>query len=705
MSVDQPVKQTQGEVKTVKQPDSTVRTVNGGILSDSVQDEIFEEQIPLTNNPRISKEQMNGGPGMERNQHLPDLAGVSGDRPVLWEDEEEAVSNENTRLLNQTVQALFYRSKRFSNKGTDAAQTKAENAKPRHGIPLQKTKATITPKAPRTRREEDCQPSFYVSGTNGTDLIVSFCESRGWKRINDNNRCDYMLKWCEVNVSSNFQYFQEGKQLLNQIPNNKLLTTKVGLSSVLKNYQQALSKYGTIMNPRILKVEEFYPETYRMDVKSERLAFLEIMGDGSVWISKPGGSNLGRGIFLLKCPEDLLDFRRKVESVEQDANSRMSYSSLPFNRIVQRYLDKPLLLEGRKFDVRSFFLIACTSPYMIFFCHGYVKLSCNKYDLLSDDLTSHLTNQAIQKKNPRYSDMREDTVWSMEHLNNYINEKYMQAKGLPKDWVFTVFAKRMQQIMAQCFSAVKGKLECKLGLFDLLGCDFIIDHDFKVWLLEMNANPSLQRHCSVLKTVIPKVIYEALELVVEIFRKCNKGLKVLPLQSQKDFVLLHNSNLRGNLTRSKPVITERNTSPAALKQPLCPLNRAASKPVKKVTPSSDSVAAPVKILRSTVSLVSYRKLPAIQLSLNLCTERHGHHTEGQLRVSRNLEPLRPMPSVGQIKPFRSRSPFMNSQQSPRPQGISLMRNTFHPHFNKMAAKASELKGRPKEEEMASGDAA
>lgn len=36
--------------------------------------------------------------------------------------------------------------------------------------------------------------------------------------------------------------------------------------------------------------------------------------------------------------------------------------------------------------------------------------------------------------------------------------------------------------MAHCFLAVKAKLECKLGYFDLIGCDFLIDENFKVLL-------------------------------------------------------------------------------------------------------------------------------------------------------------------------------------------------------------------------------
>lgn len=35
--------------------------------------------------------------------------------------------------------------------------------------------------------------------------------------------------------------------------------------------------------------------------------------------------------------------------------------------------------------------------------------------------------------------LKEGTVWSMEHLNRYINDKFRKTKGLPRDWVFTTF--------------------------------------------------------------------------------------------------------------------------------------------------------------------------------------------------------------------------------------------------------------------------
>ncbi|MGH0188820.1 UNVERIFIED_CONTAM: hypothetical protein FKN15_031579 [Acipenser sinensis] len=254
-------------------------------------------------------------------------------------------------------------------------------------------------------------PFFYIGGGNGGALVGAYCLSKGWQRINNKNREDYKLKWCETKSYATYINFRQERQ---------------------------------------------------------------------VWICKPTGLNQGRGIFLLKTAKDMEDFHSRLQNIEENP----LYKKIPFKspqaRIVQRYVQNPLLLEGKKFDVRSYFLIASTVPYMVFFRHGYVRLTCESYDPNSNDLTAHLTNQYMQKKNPLYNDLKEETVWSMERFNDYVNEKSRAAKGLPEDWVYTVFATRMQQIMMHCFLAVKSKLECKLGYFDFIGCDFLIDEDFKV---------------------------------------------------------------------------------------------------------------------------------------------------------------------------------------------------------------------------------
>ncbi|KAJ0036572.1 hypothetical protein NQD34_005249, partial [Periophthalmus magnuspinnatus] len=371
--------------------------------------------------------------------------------------------------------------------------------------------------------------------------VCSYCESKGWTRIYNKQREDCRLKWCESRSPANYSNFRPGEQLIFQIPNNNVLTTKIGLLSSLREYERVSSKVKHGQGIRRLQMDEFIPTTYRMDMREEREAFFSLQegrkNQRHMWICKPTGLNQGRGIFLLKSPEDVSAFRHKLQDGEAN-HKTLHHHRQPQKYIVQKYIQNPLLLKGRKFDVRSYLIIACTTPYIVFFRHGYVRLTCDLYDINTNNMSTHLTNQYVQKKNPLYSQLKEDTVWSMDSFNAYVNDRVAVAKGLPRDWVLGLFTKRMQQMMTQCFLSAKAKLDCRLGFFDLIGCDFMIDEDFNVWLLEMNCNPALHTNCSVLQEVIPNIVHETLDLTLEIFNKCRRGQRILPFSSQKDFVLL-----------------------------------------------------------------------------------------------------------------------------------------------------------------------
>ncbi|XP_063143582.1 protein polyglycylase TTLL10 isoform X4 [Rattus norvegicus] len=354
-------------------------------------------------------------------------------------------------------------------------------------------------------------PFFYIGGTNGASIISNYCESKGWQRTQDSRCEDYKLKWCEIKCRDNYCSFREGQQLLFQLPNNKLLTTKIGLLSALREHARTLSKARLMPSTqaKVLKMDEFFPETYRLDIRDERQAFFTLFDETQMWICKPTASNQGKGIFLIRSQEEAAALQAKTQSIEDDPIYRKMPFRAPQARVVQ------------------------------------------------SDLSGHLTNQFMQKKSPLYMLLKDSTVWSMEHLNRYINDKFRKSKGLPRDWVFTTFTKRMQQIMSHCFLAVKSKLECKLGYFDLIGCDFLIDENFKVWLLEMNSNPALHTNCEVLKEVIPGVVMETLDLALETCQKSLHSQKMLPLQSQRRFVLLYNgetTDLWPRLGSSRPPI-------------------------------------------------------------------------------------------------------------------------------------------------------
>uniref|UniRef100_A0A6I8N004 Uncharacterized protein n=1 Tax=Ornithorhynchus anatinus TaxID=9258 RepID=A0A6I8N004_ORNAN len=51
---------------------------------------------------------------------------------------------------------------------------------------------------------------FYVGGTNGATLVSAYCLSQGWQRLQDPQRQDYQLKWCEAKSHQAYSSFREG---------------------------------------------------------------------------------------------------------------------------------------------------------------------------------------------------------------------------------------------------------------------------------------------------------------------------------------------------------------------------------------------------------------------------------------------------------------------------------------------------------------
>jgi tubulin monoglycylase TTLL3/8 len=69
-----------------------------------------------------------------------------------------------------------------------------------------------------------------------------------------------------------------------------------------------------------------------------------------------------------------------------------------------------------------------------------------------------------------------------------------------------------QHIVTMTMEAVAGKVDPRryLSTFEVFGYDFMVDEDFKVWLLEVNTNPCLELGCCLLSALIPSMLDNAL---------------------------------------------------------------------------------------------------------------------------------------------------------------------------------------------------
>ena len=120
---------------------------------------------------------------------------------------------------------------------------------------------------------------------------------------------EYRFKWTQTSMEINYMHFKEGVHIANHISNaGKVLTSKIATLEALENLRSGLAN-GTLRSELIHSVEEFAPETYRLDVVADLYQFLNSK-TGGLWIEKKSQSNQGRGIRLIadvaKYREDLL---------------------------------------------------------------------------------------------------------------------------------------------------------------------------------------------------------------------------------------------------------------------------------------------------------------------------------------------------------------------------------------------------------------
>lgn len=138
----------------------------------------------------------------------------------------------------------------------------------------------------------------------------------------------------------------------------------------------------------------------------------------NIWILKPSGFNRGRGIHvfndILRLRTLLNEAQNTVQAKTKPIFAKKTSNSLKF--VIQKYIEDPMLIEGRKFDIRVWVLV--TQEFDCFmFTQGYLRTSCELFTLNDESLNSdfvHLTNNAIQKEAKTYGQFEAGNQLSFE---------------------------------------------------------------------------------------------------------------------------------------------------------------------------------------------------------------------------------------------------------------------------------------------------
>lgn len=75
----------------------------------------------------------------------------------------------------------------------------------------------------------------------------------------------------------------------------------------------------------------------------------------------------------------------------------------------------------------------------------------------------------------------------------------------------------MKDIIIDCFLSVRWKMNPsrRKGVFELFGFDFLLDEDFRVWLIEINTNPYLGTPNKQMEVLVPKMVDDLFKLTVD----------------------------------------------------------------------------------------------------------------------------------------------------------------------------------------------
>ena len=106
-------------------------------------------------------------------------------------------------------------------------------------------------------------------------------------------------------------------------------------------------------------------------------------GLNNVWIVKPAGKSRGRGIALFNSAAAVKEYVR-------NSNDALWVS--------QKYIERPLRIHGRKFDIRQWVLVTSWSPlYAWFYDDCYLRFAAGRFSTVDLSAHAHLSNNSITK--------------------------------------------------------------------------------------------------------------------------------------------------------------------------------------------------------------------------------------------------------------------------------------------------------------------
>lgn len=264
-------------------------------------------------------------------------------------------------------------------------------------------------------------------------------------------------------------------QALNHVPTEECLNNK-GILAELSH-----------RNP---DWKTFHPESYCLYLYDHAKEFFSKSRDG-IWITKPCSGAGGVGIKLFRPSETTAGLR---------------FSSQ--NNILQKYVEKPFLLDGLKSSIRCYWLIAGLNPMSVYlYPEGTVKMCTEKYT--TENLTlsgAHLTNTFQNESSENYD--AEDYKLSWDDF-------FGRSEMLNRETVVAQMTSALSTVIATAHDILVRRPK-KGHFFALLGADWVLDQDCRLWLTEVQQSFGMRIDDPLKNRILPELFDETIQIVSEI---------------------------------------------------------------------------------------------------------------------------------------------------------------------------------------------
>jgi hypothetical protein len=247
------------------------------------------------------------------------------------------------------------------------------------------------------------------------------------------------------------------------------------------------------------------PESYVLNNKKDMDTFIERFNN----------SKQKDEIYILK--KNLQ--RKEGLKLTTEISDILEAASLNY-KVVQKYMNKLYLINGRKVNLRIYLLVVIQNNNIyLYLCRNgkciYTNKKYNDNDLdFESNITSYNLDMNVYKENPR----------SFDELKKYMNQENF-------DILFDNIYKNMEKI-CKCISKnlyqsnnIRGTIS-----FQLFGADVIFDNDLNPYLLEMNKGPDMSPRDDIDQKMKTKVQEDMFKIV---------GIISQPLIEDNSFKLIY----------------------------------------------------------------------------------------------------------------------------------------------------------------------